>query len=187
MRFNAPQYLDDWKQGKYPSIHKIMFNAVKLYCKSENVLDLCCSTGLLGTQIKEKLNKNVFGIESNATSIALARQYGIPIPIQNMKVVPDSLETFVEYCKVFKIDTIVARRCIPELFGEDYHFGLEFVAAMKAINVKEVFLEGRVKTANATNIFNSIDHEIDLFTTYDMYKVTQQLGNIGYLTNSEAK
>jgi hypothetical protein len=187
MRFNAPEYLEDWKNGKYPNIHKIMFNAVKLYGQGNNILDLCCSTGLLGTQIAEKLNKTVVGIESSPASIDLAAQYGVPIPIQQMKLTRETLEPFVTFCNLYNVDTIVARRCVPELFSEDYHFGLEFVAAIKAIGVKEVFLEGRVKTSTATNIFNSIDLEIDLFTTYDMYKVTKRLGNIGYLTISEAK
>lgn len=187
MRFNAPEYLEDWKNGKYPSIHKIMFNAVKLYGQGNRVLDLCCSTGLLGTQIKERLNKTVMGVESSPTSVDLAKQYRIPIPIQQMKISRDTLEPFITFCNLYNIDTIIARRCIPELFGEDYHFGLDFVAAVRAMGVKEIFLEGRVKTATATNIFNSIDHEIDLFTAYDMYKVTKRLGNIGYLTISEAK
>jgi len=163
-----------------------MFNAVKLYGQGNNVLDLCCSTGLLGTQIAEKLGKTVIGIESSLVSIDLAKAYGIPIPIQQMKLTRDTLEPFVTFCNLYSIQTIVARRCIPELFGEDYDFGLEFVAAMATIGVKEIFLEGRVKTANATNIFNSVEHEIDLFNTYDMYKVTKRLGNIGYLTLSEA-
>ena len=180
MRFNAAEYVEQWKEnGKYPAIHNAIFSAINVHGHGGKMLDLCCSTGLLGKRIAKLGNYSVIGVESDKRAIELAQKLGNDLPIYEFKINRPNLEAFMDILKNENVTAIAARRCIPELFGEDVPLGMTFVEGIYEHGVQEVFLEGRVKTKNATNVFNSIEKEIELFVL--CYDLVTQNGNVAYL------
>lgn len=180
MRFNAPEYLEAWKaNGLYPRIHKNIFNLITEHGQGGKMLDLCCSTGLLGLQVNDTGKYDTIGLDSDKTAIAFAKHLGNPMPIYEMKIDRTNLDAFMDIIKLEGITAIAARRCIPELFGDDLPCGITWITGIAEFGVEEIFLEGRVKTKNAVNHFDSIEKEINFFSLdYDL--VTQN-GNVAYL------
>lgn len=180
MRFNSIEHLAAWaSRGIFPAIHDAIATAVGNLAGGERVLDLCCSFGLLGERLKQHHALDVAGIDGDITAIEQGRAAGISISLHTLKIAPATLADAVDILKAHRTQTIVARRCLPELFGHDADFGREFLAAAKHNGVFELFLEGRVKTLTATNRLASIDDEVRLAS--GLFVEHRRLGNISYL------
>lgn len=180
MRFNSIEHLQAWqKTRQFPAIHFAIAGVVSAYCKGDRFLDLCCSFGLLGQRIKHESGAFVMGIDADADAIAKGKAAGIDIPLINMKVLPSTQNDLVQILDVNRINSIVARRALPELFGNDPAFGQDFVNAVADAGVKEFVIEGRAATRNATNALSSIDKEVALLS--GRYKEARRIGAVSYL------
>jgi hypothetical protein len=74
---------------------------------------------------------------------------------------------------------MLARRCLPELFGDDLPLGRDFAAAIHGAGIKEIFLEGRVVTQGAVNVLKSVADEVDLLSGH--YHEVKRIGAVSYL------
>jgi len=178
MRFNSTEYLDCYKQDyTYPRIHDAIVEMIAEYGKEMCGVDLCCSHGLLGQRLM-RWGYGMIGIEGDAKAIANAANV-IDMDIFHVKITPATIDKVKEIIFKAKAKFIVARRCLPELFGNDLEFGAVFFKEMHSIGIKEVFLEGRIPTKNAVNALSNIEAEIKLISEY--YKVKAKYGNLAYL------
>jgi len=180
MRFNSEQHLVTWKTGKrFPAIHDDIFHAILAYSKGKSFLDLCCSTGLLAQRIKQHLVYDVIGVDADETAVSLASLSGIDVPLICLNILPETLKELAQIIKKFKIDTLVARRCFPELFGNDIEFGQVFIELLSQLGVQEIFIEGRITTKTAINALASLEDECQLVSKH--YKVIKIHKNVAYL------
>jgi len=184
MRFNSPAHLNLWEEtGQFPAIHANVVAIAKIKLANYRGIDLCCSHGLLGTQLVEQ-GFDMLGIDGDNTAITASRVAGVSMPIHKLKVTKKTFEEVKSVIAMHKTEFIVARRCLPELFGEDLEFGQYFFKTMRELWVHEIILEGRVKTPNATNHLSSIEREIELLSPY--YSLHTKQGNVAYLRSNES-
>lgn len=184
MRFNSTEYLEKWeKTGQYPKIHNDIAFLFEQYSKGNRVLDLCCSSGLLGERLHRKLGVHAVGIDGDRIAIEKALKFGVSMQIHHLKIKRQSLKDVVQIIENDRLNTIIARRCVPELFADDIEFGYEFAHQMKNIGIKEIFLEGRAKTKSSNNKLNSLNKEVAVFSEY--YKLVKTHKNTAYLRSIE--
>lgn len=155
-----------------------MAGAVIGFARPGAVLDLCCGTGLL-TQRLCDAGYDAIGIDADAKSLAAANSAGVTAPLERWRIDRESLPLLSCLITQRVIKTVVARRALPELFGHDLPAGGVFAEMLAASGVRDVFLEGRIRTARATNPLASLVGEVELFAIY--YKPHARLGNVAYL------
>jgi predicted RNA methylase len=178
--YDGQDLLDAFKlTGVFPKIHQAIFKTVAERVVYGGVVDLCCSTGLLGEQIRSKLSAHVVGIEADTEAILRGVAAGVKIPIMSAKIDPPKLDVIAEWLRAQGIKTVIARRCFPELFGGRKDFGHAFVAKIAEIGIGEIVLQGRVVTRNATNELSSLAKEIQLCESH--YEVIALSGPCAYL------
>lgn len=179
MRFNSPDYLTAWVQtGKFPEIHDDIFDAVVNYSSGGVMLDLCCSTGLL-TKRLQKFGAHVIGVDADSVAITAGLSFNIE-NLQQLKVTRETVSNLVNIVLNQRVRVLIARRCFPELFGEDLEFGREFAGLMASNGIEEIFIEGRVKTRNAINALATLDSEVSLFANH--YTEKRRIKNVAILT-----
>lgn len=182
MRYDATEYLEAWQEtGKFPRIHDAMASAFAAFATRDRLLDLCCCHGLLGARLSVQPPglECVVGVDADLAAIERGRAAGVPIELHHMRITLETLKDLASLIDARKIDVLVARRAMPELWGQDTHEGIEFSRTMAAAGIREIFLEGRVKSARATNALASIDDEIGLFA--HEYAVAKRHGAVAYL------
>ena len=163
VRYNSLEHLKKWKQTKqYPQIHNKIYTLVENYLTGNSVLDLCCSTGLLGHRVKHHLGIEAIGLDADHKAIVASQEHH-NLKIIPYKIEPQNMSGLFAIISQYKIDTLIARRCIPEIFGENILAGHYFSAMLAKANVKQIFLQGRVLTKNSTHPLKSVACEVDLF------------------------
>lgn len=166
-RFDSEEYLAAWKlHGFWPRIHDAMVRMVERCATRREeplrVLDLTCSTGLLGQRVSaiEKV-EFVMGVDRDEKALAAGLAAGVNIPLERWSVVPGQLKAFVREVIVgHRINTIVARRCLPELFDRQMLFGAEWAREMRLAGVGDLLIEGRRRVARPVSVLHSVDQEI---------------------------
>jgi hypothetical protein len=180
MRFDAQEYIDNWYQkGHYPAIHSAVVGMARSMLIGNRGVDVCCSHGLLGTQLAKNYGFHMLGVDGDAKAIDLALNRGIPMHIHPMKVTRETMSEFFKVAEAHGATFFIMRRCAPELFGDDLPFGRKFFATAAKQGIKEIILEGRVKTSRATNALATLDAEIQL--AQDSYRLHTVNGNVAYL------
>lgn len=183
MRFDSDCYLEDFRVfGRYPKIHDALFSVVATELwRNNNVLDLCCSTGLMGERLRGIISGGVYGIEADLSAVNKARESGISFEILNIKVEPATLGEVVGFIDMCSIGAVVARRCFPELFSHDFNFGREFARRMASSGVRQLFIQGRNESCRSKNPLGSLKSEIELVS--DSYALRYSIGQVAYLTS----
>jgi hypothetical protein len=180
MRFDSQEHIDKWyRQGHYPAIHAPVVSMAVAELRGVRGVDVCCSHGLLGTQLLKNNGLNMLGVDGDRKAITLAREHGIPMPIHEMKITRATMKEFFVECVMHGAQFLIMRRCAPELFGDDLEFGREFFSTAQSVGIQEIVLEGRVRTPRATNKLSCLEAEIEL--TCPLYQVHKTTGNVAYL------
>lgn len=177
--------LERWKRtGNYPRIDDRIVALILERAHSSHFLDLCCGFGLLGQRIAElKQDAVVVGVEANSAKIAAAWRYEVAIPIHHLSIQRSTLPTFIEICTTRRIEVLIARRCIPELFKRDLELGRDFVTMLAhSTDVNDVFLESRARTKLAKSALSCIDKQVALFEPF--YHETKRTGAAAHLERS---
>lgn len=176
-RFNSVAYLEAWKtQHQFPAIHDDIFNAISTV--PGTVLDLCCSTGLLGQRLIEA-GRVCVGIDGDRAAAVRAMAYGIKLDIHCVPVSGATFSMVKAIIESHGVEVVAARRCIPELFNRDHRSGRVFAAMLYALNVKHIFLEGRVPTDRAVNSLPTVEAEVALFASH--YQLVVLQGRVAHL------
>lgn len=180
MRFDSQEHIDKWyRLGHYPAIHTPVVKMAAEQLVGVRGVDVCCSHGLLGTQLQKNHGLNMIGVDGDRKAITLAREHGIPMPISEMKITPATVRAFFAECAAHNAQFLIMRRCAPELFGDNLEFGREFFGMAALWGIKEIILEGRVRTPKATNKLSCLEAEITL--THPVFQVYKTTGNVAYL------
>lgn len=180
MRFDAQEHIDRWyTQGHYPAIHSPVVKMAVNELRGVRGVDVCCSHGLLGAQLFKNHGLNMIGVDGDHKAIMLARERGIPMPIHEMKINRATAKEFFVECVMHGAQFLIMRRCAPELFGDDLDFGREFFSTAESVGIKEIVLEGRVRTPKATNKLATVEAEIALAQPF--FRVFAAEGNVAYL------
>lgn len=181
MRFHSLEHLDWWANTRfYPEIHNDLFLFLIQESEGKRFVDLGACYGLLA----ERINSSAFGwkafaVEANEQYIQTAKQRGITVDFLHLKITRETIPQLCDYIRANNIDAVVARRVMPEFWGDDIEGGKLFAEQIRAAGVKEVVLEGRAKTRKAVNALASIDDEIALFAGH--YKIAARSGAIARL------
>lgn len=180
MRFDDEFYLQDYKQGHFPKIHDDLFTNIAARMSGTSCIDLCGNHGLLGQRIIDVLEVPCILIEMSESAIEMAKRYETSIPKYKMKITKDTYPQVAELIAKHKVDVLVARRCISELFtSTEDPDRFEWEKMLADSGVKEVFLQGRAPTKNATHPLPNVDAEIKCFPT--LYTTKFKAGQIAYL------
>lgn len=181
MRFSDGQYLKDWANDKsYPKIHDAMFNMIEKYQEGTGFIDLCGNHGMLATRIYENICENTILVDGDAGALKLGVSYSIPVMAYHLMVTPKNYGKFFMLLSRHDIDTIVARRCISELFTDSSDpMCAVFTNLCRKGGINQVFLQGRAPTKNATHPIPSIKEEMECFKAD--YDVVWAEGQLGYM------
>jgi len=179
MRFNSIERLEQWKENQYPTIHDKIFDLIEEHMIGNSACDLCCSTGLLGQRIKTELNKNAIGIDVDKEALTNAKNFGINIPLFLCDIDADNPKPFMTILEEQGIDTLIARRCISEIFFKKISSGVSFAKRLKETNVQQIFFQGRQVRANSNHPLKSVNEEIALFQKD--WKTVQHWGDCALL------
>jgi hypothetical protein len=181
MRFDSQEHLNEWIVNKsYPKIHDNIFNSACSYLKSDIALDLCCSYGLLAARLSTKLNIKMYGIDASYKVIEAGIKSQIPADLSIINVSETTINDVFNLISANGIKAIIARRALPELFGNNLDLGKQFAIGIAKAGIVEVLIEGRAKNANAVNSLSSIDDEIKLMSC--AYELRRNFNNIAYMT-----
>lgn len=180
-RYDAQEYLDNWRErGEFPKIHDALFAMVTEHASGRRFVDLCGNTGLLAQRILEKLGaEQVVGVEMSQDAVARGRAAGMTYPRLVTKVDQTTLPAVEEFLKQHAIDTLVARRCLSEVFYLNTGFGPEFCAAMLRVGIRQVFIQGRAPTGKPTHPIPSVHEEIACLESH--FRVVEVKGQCAYL------
>lgn len=184
-RFNSEEYLTNWRaKGQFPKIHDALFNMIAAEALGTSGLDLCCSTGMLGTRLIEKLGWRCVGVDADKDAIALSESFGLPMPIRNMVIDDQTLPELVGLLERNRVEVLVARRCLCDVFcpsrsGDPGGFGFRFVDALAGAGIRECFVQGMANVGRSTHPIPNIDAEVAFFT--GRYRVVRKVGEVAYL------
>lgn len=157
-----------------------MCKAFAAYARGSRVLDLCCSYGLLGARLKaEGWVDLVLGVDGDEDVVASARLAGVPIVLEHLVVSKDTMPALMATIKSQQVNVVVARRALPELFGDDLTWGKQFALELILAGVNEVFLEGRVDSERSINPLRNVDCEANLFSA--CFAEDRRVGAVAYL------
>ena len=178
-RFNDPSYLDDWRAtGRFPKIHDAITAAIVRYDAGRRGIDLCCSTGLLAERLQLS-GFTVVGVDRDGTALDRARSAGVKAELMQLHLNRAGLATLLRFATERELTSLYARRCLPELFGDDLALGQWFFKEAAAAGITRLFLQGRNPTANAKNRLSSIAAEISLAS--GSFDLTWSAGQIAHL------
>jgi hypothetical protein len=184
-RFNSPEHLSTWQErGRYPAIHDGIADAAASLMRGKCLLDLGCSYGLLGARIAKESGQGMpLGIDADGKVIAAARDAKVSMFFTHLRVTAETLPLVAELVRDHSIDVIIARRILPELFGQEVMVGGMFAAMMAKAGVKEMFVEGRVVSERSTNALASIDAEVAMLS--GSYREARRIKAVSYLVRQE--
>jgi len=186
MRFNSVEYLEAYQRGRFPRIHKPMFEAVLEQARGNRILDVCCSTGLLGEHLST-VGFDVIGIERDLEAIAAAKDHGVGLDITPLSIDRSTAAEVYKLIEAAGVTIIVARRCFSELFREERDFGVDFCRGIQAAGVNELFLQGRAPTKRATHPIPNLDAEIEVCGGAFVERRRWPVGPVAYLTPKEGQ
>lgn len=156
-RFDSDEYLTAWKdRGQYPAIHGPLWQLFNEESKATSCLDLCCSTGLFGTRILNVLGLPCVGVEGHADTVSKAQAVGVPLTVYVLKVEPSTLPELDRIVRKHHVDTVIARRCFPELLAgsgkaADESFAESLATTLAVAGVRQIFHQGRQVSARSAN------------------------------------
>ena len=154
----------------YPAIHLGLVEYVKRNLRSRpNFLDLGCCYGLLGRRLIDKFDGEVpmcVGMDADAKVLVAARNAGVEFARLKLIHCPDiamSCKLLKAVIEEYELEVVIARRIFPELFGTDDRMRLAapFFSALAESGIREIFIQGRVKCAAATNSLPSVQSEVN--------------------------
>lgn len=164
-RFDAPEYVQAWEADhtRYPAIHNAMADATtRVTAPGERVLDLGCSTGLLGRQMADR-GRVVAALDADARAITIGVGAGVfeGIPVLRARLAPNSVNEVLGWIKTHRPSTVMARRIFPELSDALGLDGLgRFAAALAQQGVSQIILEGRMPSNRMTHPLCTADLEV---------------------------
>ncbi len=181
MRYNSLDHLKGWQESRaFPNIHHPVTSMFCTEVTGRRVLDLGCCHGLLGARLLERKAADVvIGVDADAAAIAAARAAGVPVAFNHLKVERSTFLNISELITLNRLDVVLARRIIPELFGADLNAGIAFSGLLADAGIKELILEGRASSSKAVNSLSSIDREVALFK--GRWAVKASAGAVRYL------
>lgn len=174
-------YLDQWKTlGVWPAIHAPMASFAVAHMRAESILDLGCSYGLLGARISHDAGGiPCIGIDADQKVIDAAVAAGVEVTFRCLKVSEATLPDLQAIIAEHQPKALIARRVLPELWGENLPGGGLFAAMLAECGVKEILLEGRVASERATNPLRSIHDEVALLS--EQYREVVRSKALSYL------
>lgn len=193
-RFNSTQHVEQFAQGRgYPKIHDNIFNLIAETWRGGSFVDVCCSTGLLGQRLIDKLGVMCVGVEGDLEAIGNGKQHGIHMSLHHVLLDVDTLGLFSRILDMHQVNTVVMRRCVSELFAKGMplgvgntvqtelkaDFAVKFVDTLLGAGVNEIYLQGRAESVSSKHVIPNVDAEIKFFLPH--YSVIAKRGQCAYL------
>jgi hypothetical protein len=184
-RFDDHRYLDEYRElGIFPSIHRPLADLIVSEARGTRFIDLGACTGLLGQQVLKRVRGSaVVGVEACKDFVLRGEAAGIEVPTMIAKLTPETAPHVAGWIQRINASVLIARRCLPEIFGDDAEFRGRAAALFYDAGIREIFIEGRVATKRATNELCDIVKEVALFTSH--YRLAVRRGACAYLVAKE--
>lgn len=164
VRFDSAEHLYDWQRtGRFPRIHDDIYNLIRSEVSPSDgdVLDLGASTGLLARRLAHA-GYAARAIEADEVAIAAGKAagtYGVRVPVRQWLLTSSDMVPFWDFLVENNIQTVVARRVLPEL--DDSGVTPEMLGeALSNGGVKHLFLEGRAPRQGARHRLRSVSDEV---------------------------
>ena len=185
MRFNDPAHLEAWKDhGGFPTIHAPFLNFIITHLTGKRVLDLGCSSGLLGQAIQHFCpDVSVHGIDADEKAIEAGKRAGIQMSMTHLRVTQNTSFWVADLCKTLHVTAVVARRVLPEIFGAYPAHLWTFAEQLHKAGVAQIFLQGRVAVPNPSNPLSDINKEIEALQ--GSYRAIMRQNDMALLTRIE--
>lgn len=164
-RFDAPEHVVRWQkdQHTYPAIHNAMADATtRLTAAGEHVLDLGCSTGLLGRQMADR-GRIVSAMDADGRAMGLGLAAGVfdGIPTMLTRIGPKTMGEALDWIARQGPSAVMARRIFPELHDALGPEGLAtFALGLAKVGVSLIILEGRMPSNRMTHPLCTADLEV---------------------------
>lgn len=183
MRYDSQDHLTAWIEHRtFPKIHDAIAEMAIAEMQGSRVLDLGCSYGLLGGRlVKQAGARFAVGVDLDERAMTLASVAGVPVEFRKLAITAATLPAMLDLVREYRLDVLVARRILPELFGDDLPLGVAFAEQLASAGIREVFLEGRVETLKAVNVLCSIEQEVALFTHAICFEEVRRVRAVSYL------
>ena len=172
-RFNSPEYVKAWQAtGAWPGIHRDMCEAILETPPAETtVLDLCCSTGLLGRWVMDHFDVPVLGMDSDERALDLGMTAGVftanYAPIRQV-ISLNALPVIREFLEAFGVEYVLARRCLMELGSA---LPLEYLShTLAEAGVLTIIMEGHVASNRSVNPLVTADAQCAGLVDYEVVK-----------------
>lgn len=161
-RYNSHAYVQAWQQDRaYPKIHVPITEAAVQYLRPEDgpLLDLGCSTGLLGRHLAD-LGYDVYWADRDDEAIGRGVQFGIidPDRLRLGVLNPESWDGFVDWVRDRGIRTLVARRVLCVL-SQRVPVPMMRDGFVRA-GFQRILLEGQRRDVRSTHPFGSADLQV---------------------------
>jgi SAM-dependent methyltransferase len=171
--YDSPELVRAYRvDGKYPAIHRPIFDFALKHLQGRSVLDLCSSTGLLGRHFADLgQGWQVCAVEASGESIARGvydeLTDGPQIDVLRLKITDHSLDRLVGFMRQHQVDAVIARRAIYLLVGVR-----RLSEALLAGGAREIVLQGLVRSPRLKNVAleGEIMHLSQDYRTVDMAK-----------------
>lgn len=179
MQRNNIDRLRNWRdRGVFPANHDAIARVIMGNVVGSRALDLHCGFGLLAQRVFEAdMLASAYGIGEDEDAVAEAQAEDIDVILSYAPPETRATEA-VDLAIRCGLDVLFARRCLPELFGNDIAQGSTFAGALRAAGVMEVFIEGR-QYPEPDSALRSIDDEVAMFkgSYHEMFRS----GAVSYL------
>lgn len=185
-RFDCEDYVKDYeKRRAFPKIHNPLFQFfLTRYMETPGdtawrVCDLCCSTGLLAQRIRVHGGMVAIGVDRDENAIGLGESAGID-GLVHLAVGPDTLTRLAKLLATKRINVVVMRRCIPELFDADPSWAPAFFRTLWGAGVTDLLVEGRKSRSTSRGNLCNIEYEIKLIQQTGLYKLAKRAGDCAH-------
>lgn len=182
MRFNDQGYLDAYAESRrYPRIHDAIWNAAVAELSSLTVLDLCCSTGLLGARLRDNLRCQMVWAEQDADAIARGIGAGA---IERGRlwtgtITPETIGSLTGFLIEHGVTGVVARRCLCVISEKCPLYLVR--DAFDTAGITEVLLEGQAQDVRAVHPFGSADAQVAALAPNYVLRPTRYGRDVRYL------
>jgi hypothetical protein len=181
MSFKSPELIDAWSQTRaYPAIHDEIFKSILENSLSKSFCDLGCCYGLLGQRIMDAMpGVKCIGFDADYGAIKAGQSAGVQVEMYQAKIDRTNMGRVVGMMRECKVSCLIARRILPEIWGDDIEGGKQFAALMADNFVNEIYVQGRLASERAVNNLSSVGAEIEMLSEH--YRPTFVRGQIARL------
>jgi hypothetical protein len=121
----------------------------------------------------------VLGIDADLNATLRGSTAGVTVPFLALRIDPSTYDDLARCMREAEIDTVMARRCLPELLGDVMWSVGDFANALREGGARDVFLQGRVRVPRPINPLHCVEREAAALGP--VFKTKELLGDLAHM------